>query len=584
MALLKKDVIKHSGAIQISNKISLLQRRAWNVLLANAFDEMKENEKFKISIKDLSQILNFDSNNVQYLKDILYELVDTTVEWNLLGKDKQQEWGVFSLLAEARIINGYCYYSYGATLRQRLYNPSMYARISLSLQNKFKNKYSLTLFELFLDYFQVKRGYGETPWISLLEFRELVGLEKGDYKQFKDLNNYVIKKPIREINAISDLYIDLENGIQTKREARKVVALKFVIRKNKENIIDLETLEADECSSQSCLPVPEFQIDNQELLGILTGEFEFSQQIAVKILQNVDEYKIYKKVDEVRKKVELSDNILDGSHLLLKILFPQEKSKKSAPPPIDEIEKKLKSIPYHAFKKVRTLHTDEVLLNAFKDLDFEIERRKQTDGKINNLGGWFRSRLPEPGEPYQFSSAYKEHLQKESQKKQRLAKEEQEEKERKAYVQEQEREKQVINQKIEAEIEKLKTTPEQWEIIEAEATTKAKNKIPAPNQTKELNELADQKLKNLSATEIKIIEEEAVLLAKEALKSFNLDQGSAGFQPVLENKKLEIIKDKYLQELNASLSQTTSFTAYKKRMATQATLEIRKIIKRELFK
>ena len=33
------EVIKASPAIQIQSKISLLQRRAWNVLLANAYKE-----------------------------------------------------------------------------------------------------------------------------------------------------------------------------------------------------------------------------------------------------------------------------------------------------------------------------------------------------------------------------------------------------------------------------------------------------------------------------------------------------------------------------------------------------------------
>ena len=36
----KTEVIKHSAAIQIQNNITLLQRRAWNVLLANAYDEL----------------------------------------------------------------------------------------------------------------------------------------------------------------------------------------------------------------------------------------------------------------------------------------------------------------------------------------------------------------------------------------------------------------------------------------------------------------------------------------------------------------------------------------------------------------
>ena len=35
-----KEVIKASPAIQIESKITHLQRRAWNVLLANAYNEL----------------------------------------------------------------------------------------------------------------------------------------------------------------------------------------------------------------------------------------------------------------------------------------------------------------------------------------------------------------------------------------------------------------------------------------------------------------------------------------------------------------------------------------------------------------
>ena len=36
------EVIKASPAIQIQSKISLLQRRAWNLLLANAYNELPD--------------------------------------------------------------------------------------------------------------------------------------------------------------------------------------------------------------------------------------------------------------------------------------------------------------------------------------------------------------------------------------------------------------------------------------------------------------------------------------------------------------------------------------------------------------
>ena len=54
----RKEVIKHSAAVQIQNNITLLQRRAWNVLLANAYDELPTEEEHRIAIRDLVKCWN----------------------------------------------------------------------------------------------------------------------------------------------------------------------------------------------------------------------------------------------------------------------------------------------------------------------------------------------------------------------------------------------------------------------------------------------------------------------------------------------------------------------------------------------
>ena len=87
------EVIKASPAIQIQSKISLLQRRAWNVLLANAYNDLPDKDIYSVSMVELAAKLGFDSKNQEYLKDMLRSLVDCTVEWNVLGKDKEEEWG-----------------------------------------------------------------------------------------------------------------------------------------------------------------------------------------------------------------------------------------------------------------------------------------------------------------------------------------------------------------------------------------------------------------------------------------------------------------------------------------------------------
>ena len=48
------EVIKASPAIQVQSKMTLLQRRAWNVLLANAYNQLPNKEIHSISVGELA--------------------------------------------------------------------------------------------------------------------------------------------------------------------------------------------------------------------------------------------------------------------------------------------------------------------------------------------------------------------------------------------------------------------------------------------------------------------------------------------------------------------------------------------------
>ena len=224
----KREVIKHSAAIHIQNNITLLQRRAWNVLLANAYDELPFQERHRMRIQELMRTLEFDSKNEDYLKEALEALVSCKVKWNILDKDGEYEWGVTTLLAEAKIKNGVCSYAYGPTLRERLHNPRMYARISLSMQNKFDSKHAQALWELCTDYLNEARHQGETPFIGLEDFKGLLGIGRDGYGgEFKILNRDVIKPSIKEINTVTDFDVKAEY----KREKRRISAVKFRVRR-----------------------------------------------------------------------------------------------------------------------------------------------------------------------------------------------------------------------------------------------------------------------------------------------------------------------------------------------------------------
>ena len=265
------EVIKASPAIQIQNRITHLQRRAWNVLLANAYNELPDKEIHTVSVAELATKLGFDSHNHEHLKVTLKSLVDCTVEWNILGKNNKEVWGVASLLAEVNIEDGLCFYQFSHTLRMKLHNPFMYTKLNLRLQNRFKSQYALILWEVCFDYFNVHLDRGETPFIPLEKFRELIGIESDEYTTFKALNQKIIKPAIIEINDLTDYFIEVEQ----KRFKRKVVELKFSIVKVKKLPVKESVFPDVEDLPPVAMELVQANVDRVVALEIATAEWEF---------------------------------------------------------------------------------------------------------------------------------------------------------------------------------------------------------------------------------------------------------------------------------------------------------------------
>ena len=266
------EVIKASPAIQVQGKMTHLQRRAWNVLLANAYNELPHKEIHSVGMVELAAKLGFESGNQEYLKETLEALVDFTVRWNVLGKDERDdEWGVAALLAEAKIKNGVCSYAFAPTLRHKLHNPRIYSKLNLRLQNQFKGQYALILWEVCFDYFDTDRGQGETPFIPLETFKELMGIEADGYKTFKALNQTLIKPAIKEINDLTAYYVEVEH----KRIGRKVAELKFRIERVKQLPLQESLFPDIENLPPVAVELVQARVDREMAEKIAEQEWEF---------------------------------------------------------------------------------------------------------------------------------------------------------------------------------------------------------------------------------------------------------------------------------------------------------------------
>jgi hypothetical protein len=221
----KQELKKHVAAVHISNKLSLLQRKAANVLLLNAYEELLTKEKHRIRIKELAMLIGFESHNQEVLKEALRGLMSTVLEWGLLDEQGEENgWEGCPMLASARIQHGWCMYSYSQELREKLYNPEIYARINLSIQRQFSSGYALALYENCARY----RNVGSTGWIEMDVYRELMGVPNGKHADFKRFSSRVIRDPVKQVNKTSDILIEPTY----KREKRKVTAIKFLVKEN----------------------------------------------------------------------------------------------------------------------------------------------------------------------------------------------------------------------------------------------------------------------------------------------------------------------------------------------------------------
>ena len=241
------------------------------MLLANAYNELPDKDIHSVSMVELAAKLGFGDGNQEYLKEVLKSIVDCTVEWNLLNKDNKQVWGAASLLAFVEIEDGICCYQFPHPLRLKLHNPRVYAKLNLRLQNRFRSRYALVLWEVCFDYFDSDRDQGETPFIPLETFRELMGLEKDEYPLFKELNRNIIKPAVKEINALTDYYVEVEQ----KRIGRRIAELKFRITRAEQLPVQESLFPDIENLSPVAVELVQVEIDRKVALRIAEQEWDF---------------------------------------------------------------------------------------------------------------------------------------------------------------------------------------------------------------------------------------------------------------------------------------------------------------------
>ena len=224
-----RELKKHSAIIHCSNSLSLLQRKITNALLFHAYKELLVKEEHEINVKQLCKLISYSGNNHAVIKTALKGLISTVIEWNVVNDTTgNEDWTASSVIASVSLQGPTCFYAYSPRMKQLLHSPSMFGKINLIIQSRFKSSYGLALYENSIRY----RGLPYTKWFDIDTFRKLMGVPDDKYLIFRDFKRRVLDKSVQEVNTYSDFIIESE----LFREGRQVTKIRFSLKEREKKV------------------------------------------------------------------------------------------------------------------------------------------------------------------------------------------------------------------------------------------------------------------------------------------------------------------------------------------------------------
>ena len=222
-----------------SSKITVLARKAYNVLLYIAQEQGIEQEIFRAPLQSILRGVDFNSNAREIVKQHLRAMVSTTVEWQSPTAGEGEAWNVAGLLAHAKVYKqsgeNWVEWSFAPNIKQELLEPQRFARLRLDVISQLRRHSGVVLYEICARY----RDIGLTarqpwPWWRpvLTGSPDTEDSVKQEYRFFK---RDVLKLAIAEINAVTDLDVEL---IEHKA-GRFIADIQFRVAKKQQESLPL---------------------------------------------------------------------------------------------------------------------------------------------------------------------------------------------------------------------------------------------------------------------------------------------------------------------------------------------------------
>lgn len=354
--------------VHIKHSITIRQYKFWHLILTS-FSEQLENGVepdrdgfYYQSFSEVADRLGYEVARSVLKSDFEALRVEPLIV-NYLEKDGLPAEHFMGFVSEYKISSKRIGFRLPSIIEKIIKNKEehqqMFLLLNWNIFNSFSGKYEAIIYKLCKDYI----GIGRTPNFSIEKYREYMGVLDGEYKEFKELNRWVIKKPLVEIQKSE--FCDIEISVEYEKKGRAVIGLYFKVKPINCNTLALPEVVCDAAFKGALISIP--LKDQKKYLA------EFDREI---IQASIDRANIY--IEELKSKDKevkfgaiyhkaISENwgVVQIEENLLKEQEKQEEIRKANLAKQEQIAKEQEAL--------ALLEYDEKLLSDFLSLSDEIK-------------------------------------------------------------------------------------------------------------------------------------------------------------------------------------------------------------------
>lgn len=246
--------------VHIKHSISARQYKYWFLLL-KAYKELIEANTqadkdgfYSVSLSDISILMGYEPVKKE-LKSDLEALRQQPIIINYLEKDGKPVTHGMGFLSEWKVSSTKISFKLPSFIEKvvqgDLEAKQMFLLLNWDIFNSFGGKYEAIIYKLCKDYI----GVGRTPYFTIEEYRDYIGLKENEYKQFFRLNEWTLTKPIKNINdnEMSDILVK----VVLEKKGVKVIGLHFEMEyKATTPVLEIAPLEPNPAFEKSLITIP----------------------------------------------------------------------------------------------------------------------------------------------------------------------------------------------------------------------------------------------------------------------------------------------------------------------------------------